>query len=89
MKLSTNDIRRASSPDGAIVLHLRRGTMFHVNPMGSKILDLLEQGLGPSQIAERMSAEFDVSLEVVQTDLEFFLQSLKTHGVIDSLVETS
>jgi hypothetical protein len=87
MKLSANDIRRASGPEGAIVLHVRRGTMFRVNLMGSKILDLLEQRFSPAEIAERISAEFNVSLEVVQNDLGPFLQSLGTHGVIDSLVK--
>ena len=85
--MSANDVRRVSSSDGAIVLHVRRGTMFRVNLMGSKILDLLEQGVSPAEIAERISAEFNVSLEVVQNDLGPFLQSLRTHGVIDSLVK--
>jgi len=83
--MSANDIRRVSSSDGAIVLHVRRGTMFRVNPMGSKILDLLEQGFGAPKIAEQISKEFGVPLEIVQNDLQAFIQSLLAHGVIESL----
>jgi hypothetical protein len=84
MTLPANDLRRVSSPDGAIVLNVRRGTMFRVNPVGSTILDLLEQGVPPAKIAEQISREFEVPLEAVQNDLQPFLQSLRTYGVIES-----
>jgi hypothetical protein len=78
-----NDIRRVSSADGAIVLHLRRGTMFRVNPMGSKILDLLAQGASLPRIAEQLSAEFGVALGLVQADIQDFMACLRRHGVVD------
>jgi len=87
MTLPANNVRRASSADGAIVLHLGRGTMFRLNPIGSKILDLLEQGVSPARVAEQLSEQFDVPIEVVQNDLRHFMQSLQIHGVIDSLAE--
>ena len=78
-----NDIRRVSSADGAIVLHLRRGTMFRVNPMGSKILDLLAQGASLPRIAEQLSTEFGITLSVVQADVKDFIARLRHHGVVD------
>lgn len=83
----SDTIRRISSADGAIVLHLGRGTMFRLNLMGTKILDLLEQGVSPAKVAEQLSAECDVPIEVVRNDLRHFIQSLEIHGVIDSLAE--
>lgn len=83
----SDTIRRISSADGAIVLDLGRGAMFRLNPMGSKILDLLEQGVSPAKVAEQLTAECDVPIEVVQNDLRDFMQSLQIRGVIDSLVE--
>lgn len=83
----SDTIRRVSSADGAIVLDLCRGTMLRLDRMGSKILDLLEQGVSPAKIAEQVSAECDVPIEVVQNDLRHFMQSLQIHGVIDSLAE--
>ena len=82
-----SEIRRASNADGAVVLHLRRGTMFLLNPMASTILDLLELDTPLSKIAEQISAESDVPLQVVEADIAGFLRQLRLHGVIDSRAE--
>jgi len=81
--LATN-IRRVSSPDGAVVLDIRRGTMFRLNPLGSQILDLLERGDSIPHIAERISEQFGIALDVVQTDVKEFLDSLLLHSVLES-----
>ena len=78
-----NAIRKTSNADGAIVLDLRRGTMFRVNPLGSRILDLLDRGEPFPRIAEQISAEFGVALDVVQADVKEFLDCLELHGVLD------
>jgi len=65
------------------VLDLRRGTMFRLNPLGSQILDLLEKGESLPEIANRISAEFGVALDVVQVDIQDFLDLLELHGVLD------
>lgn len=65
------------------MLDLRRGSMFRVNPLGSRILDLLERGEPVPRIAEQIGAEFGVALEVVQADLKEFLDSLDRHGVLE------
>jgi hypothetical protein len=83
MKSLADSIRRTSNADGGIVLDLRRGSMFRVNPLGSRILDLLERGEPLPRIAEQISAEFGVALEVVQADLKEFLDSLDRHGVLE------
>jgi hypothetical protein len=77
-------IRRISSPDGGIVLDLRSGSMFRLNPVGSRILDLLDEGHSAGEIVQRLSAEFHISLDVSQTDVREFLDSLKVRGLCDS-----
>lgn len=66
------------------MLDLRRGAMFRVNPLGARVLDLLDEGNSPTQIAEKLSTEFGVPLSEVQTDVTEFVESLKAHGVLDS-----
>jgi Coenzyme PQQ synthesis protein D (PqqD) len=83
MKPLTDSIRRVSSPDGAIVMDLGRGTMFRVNPLGARIIDLLDSEDSPRQIASRISAEFGVPLDVVEADVAEFLDALAAHGVLD------
>ena len=77
-----NSIRRVANADGGVVLDLRCGAMFRVNPLGAKVLDLLDQGDSPTQIAEKLSAEFNVPLHDVRVDVEEFIKSLKIHGVL-------
>ena len=77
-----DNIRRVANADGGVVLDLRRGAMFRVNPLGGRVLDLLDQGHSLAQIAERLSAEFTVPLHEVRADVEEFIKSLKIHGVL-------
>ena len=77
------NIRRVSSADGGIVLDVGRGTMFRLNPLGSRVLDLLDKGELLARIADQISAEFGVALDVAETDLREFLDSLELHGVLD------
>ena len=77
-------IRRLSSADGGAVLDLRRGILFRVNPLGAKVMDLIEQGESPERIAERLSAEFQVALSEVESDVRDFIESLKARGLIDA-----
>jgi hypothetical protein len=79
-----DSIRRTGNADGGVVLDLHRGAMFRVNPLGAKVLDLLDQGDSPARIAEKLSAEFNVPLNDVRADVEEFIKSLKMHGVLCS-----
>jgi hypothetical protein len=84
MTLFPETIRRVANADGGVVLDVRRGTMFRVNPLGARVLDLLDEGNSPAQIAEKLSAEFAVALSEVQADVTEFVESLKAHGVLSS-----
>ncbi len=82
MTLFPDSIRRVANADGGVVMDLRRGTMFRVNPLGTKVLDLLDLGNSPAEIAEKLSAEFNVAFNDVNADVEEFIESLKIHGVL-------
>lgn len=63
--------------------------MFHLNPLGSKILDLMDKGHSPNEIAHKLSAEFAVSLDLVQADISEFLDALREHELLDSSERTA
>jgi hypothetical protein len=77
-------IRRVANADGGVVLDLRRGAMFRVNAVGARVLDLLDEGDSATQIAEKLSAEFNVALNEAHADVEEFIESLKLRGVVGS-----
>ena len=65
--LNTSDtIRSTRTEDGRILLDVRHGQMFSVNVVGSKILDLIEQGWDESHIADEISRAYAVNIEVVR-----------------------
>jgi Coenzyme PQQ synthesis protein D (PqqD) len=78
------NIRRVSSADGGILLDIGRGTMFRLNPLGSRVLDLLDTEQSLPKIIGQISAEFDVARDVVQTDVQDFLNALQRHCILDS-----
>lgn len=76
-------IRSIHNLDGGIVLNVRQGTMFSLNLVGSRILALLEAGYQESQISEELSRHFDISREIVQSDVREFLEILEKHRLLE------
>jgi hypothetical protein len=83
LKLS-QQIRSTHSQDSAVVLDILHGQMFRFNLVGSRILELLKQGLSEPQIAEEISHEFCADLQTVEGDLQEFLAYLQRHHLLES-----
>jgi len=77
-------VRSASTADGKILLDTRDGRMFSVNVTGSKILELLEQGLDEQGIAERISDDCAGNLAAIRTDVHEFIEALQKHRIVPS-----
>ena len=71
--------------DETVLLHLKSGTYFGLDPMGTRIWTLLREGVAPAEICARIAREFDVEPARVEADARQFLSALKSH---DILVET-
>ena len=78
MKASSS-IRSVRSGSGVVLYDTDRGGTFGANYVGAKIWKKLQQGIPTEQIIDEISAEFSVSREVVQEDVQDFLDSLKMH----------
>jgi hypothetical protein len=79
----SEDVRGLHSSLGGILLDVRHGHMFRLNPVGSRIVELLEAGRSQSQIAIEISKQFVVDLDTVHRDLSEFLASLDQHHLTD------
>jgi len=77
-------IRFSRTDDGSVVLDVRRGKMYGLNPVASEILGLLGQGLDASQIKSEISRRFSVDLVTVDKDVDEFLSKLAELGIIVS-----
>jgi hypothetical protein len=77
------NVRSTHSQDGAIVLDIRHGQMFRLNLVGSRMLELLKQGLSEGQIADEIGRQFAVSRDTVEADLKEFLSHLERHRLLE------
>ena len=60
-------------------------SIFTLNPVGSRIWELLEGPVAPSQLVSAIAGEFDVSPADAARDVAEFLDSLRTAGLIAPL----
>src|SRR5271169_6217525 len=81
--LNTSDtVRSTQTEDGRIVLDIRRGQMFSLNVIGSRILELIEHGWDEARIAVEISRSYAMSIEVVRTDVHDFIKALRQHEIL-------
>ena len=74
--------RSTHGQDGAIVLDIEHGQMFSLNLVGSRILELLENGSTNTEIVTTICQEFKADRSVVENDLHEFINSLNTHTIL-------
>jgi hypothetical protein len=88
MKLSEH-VRSTHSQDGAVVLDILHGQMFRLNVVGSRMLELLKQGMTEAQIADAISRDSGAPREIVATDLREFLNHLEWNHILEIRQATS
>lgn len=68
--------------DETVILHAGNGTYFGLDAVGSRIWQMLQEGLSPAQSCARIAKDFAVPLEQVEDDARTFLGDLKRHDII-------
>lgn len=58
--------------------------MFSLNVVGSKILELIEQGWDEARIAEEISRAYATTIEVARTDIHDFIEALYKHSILQA-----
>jgi hypothetical protein len=90
LRLSAN-VRSTHQRDGAILLDVLQGQMFQVNPVGSRIIEILTLGTTELAIVDAISREFGIVPGIVTKDVRNFIEALETHRLVErcdtSLIE--
>ena len=68
--------------DETVLLHLKSGTYFGLDPLGTRIWDLLKEGLTPASICARIAEEYDTDREIVEADARRFLEELEANDIV-------
>lgn len=79
----SNAVRATHGQDGAIVIDLRHGTMYALNLVGSKILQLLSRGIAEPDIPAEISREFTVTEPLARAHLDEFIAVLTRHHIVE------
>ena len=66
-----------------IVADMRSGHYLGLADVGARVWDLVGEGATPDGIIERISAEYDVSMDVVEQDVDRLLRELLARRLID------
>jgi hypothetical protein len=82
LKISQS-IRLTKSQDGGILLDVEHGAIFSLNPVGTRIIELLEEGQSLSSLVPQISREFGVSEEIAARDVDEFLSSLQQQRLLN------
>ena len=74
--------RLSKSQDGGILLDLDHGVFFNLNPVGARIVELLQGTSVLSSIVETIVREFDAPEEIVKNDVDDFLARLREQRLL-------
>ena len=61
------------------------GDSYSVNKTGSRIIEYLKEGLSEVQIVDKLNDTFDSGKELIQKDLDDFLNHLKQLKMIENV----
>ena len=73
---------RAVGEDGVLV-HLDNGRVIVVNEVGLHIVQLLDRSMLRKDLTASVAAEFDVSADQAEADLDLFLAELDKEQVLE------
>ena len=76
------DAMESAVGDETVILHLKNGAYYGLDPIGTEIWALLKQGLDPRTICAKIAADHDVDQAVVEADAARFLTDLQAHDII-------
>jgi len=72
--------------DEVILLNVESGLYFGLDPVGTRIWELLVEGTSEQEIVGRVLDEYDVEPERARTDVEAFIQTLASRGLTQEVI---
>ena len=76
------DVKASVHPDGVVLIHLGRGTVFSANRVGAIIWNGAAERWSLDRVAASISSEFHIPEQTVQKDAVEFLEQLAAEGLL-------
>jgi hypothetical protein len=81
--VATQDQVSTQLEDEAVILHLKDGVYYGLNPVGARIWSLIQEPKTVKQIRDLLLGEFEVDSRRCDDDLLKLLQELADHKLIE------
>ena len=78
------DVMLSTVDDGAVLLHLKRGIYFGLNPVGADIWEMLGKGLDSDTCASQLVERYDIDKATAASDYQTLINELLEQGLIDT-----
>ena len=65
-----------------VILHLERDIYYGLDQLGTRIWQLLKDGMAPAAISDIVVREYGVTRELIEADMRRFLSDLYAHGIV-------
>jgi hypothetical protein len=79
---TAESVRETVNQDGAVLLDIKQGLCFSMNPVGARVWEMLKGGSTVDQIARALELEFQVPHTQIEADLAEFLDALRVRNLI-------
>lgn len=81
--IPSSDALTSRVGDETVILQVRTGAYFGLDPVATRIWNLIEEGVAPAAICDRLALEYDVGRDVIEADVRALLAELKSHEIIN------
>lgn len=82
----TSRVRHRAVGEDGVLVHLDSGRVIVVNEIGHFIVQRLERPMSRNELVTSLVAEFDVSAEQAEADLDLFLGELGNEELVERTV---
>jgi len=65
-----------------VILHLERDIYYGLDQLGTRIWQLLKDGMAPVAISDIVVREYGATRELIEADMRRFLSDLYAHGIV-------
>ena len=79
---TAESVRETINQDGAVLLDIKQGLCFSMNPVGARVWEMLKAGSSVDQIARALELEFQVPRTQIEADIAEFLDDLRVRNLI-------
>jgi Coenzyme PQQ synthesis protein D (PqqD) len=80
---ATRDHVSCSLGDEAAILNLKNTVYYGLNPVGTRVWDLVQQARSVGEIRDTLLDEYDVEAHQCERDLLDLLESMREQGLIE------